>query len=347
MAAEVYFIAPKQISSRTLEKVFARTRFLEQFTLKDRLALKVHFGEKNNYNHLAPEYVKMIIEIIKKSQLKVSVVETSSLYRGARQNRTAHLKLAIEHGFSEEYLNAPIEILDGERGEEYFEVPTPFTSVKKAKLARGLQNFSGIVNLAHFKGHFVVGFGGALKNIAMGLAAKGGKLEMHSETKLSIKEVKCQKCKKCLEVCPAQAILITETSSLITNKCVGCACCVEVCPIGAIKINWDSASETTQVRMAEYVWAILQNRRAIHFNFAIKITPNCDCMDFTEDPMMPDIGLFASLDPVACDNAVWEQVHIAIRNLYPQLNPEIILEYSEKIGLGTRKYKLIEIKDEE
>ncbi|MEO0072768.1 MAG: DUF362 domain-containing protein [candidate division WOR-3 bacterium] len=343
MSSEVYFIAPHNINSKTLQDVFTHTDFFNKVTLKAQLALKVHFGEKNNYNYLSPEYVKTVIEIIKKYGFSVTVVETCSLYRGARQNRTSHLKLAAEHGFSETYLGAPIEILDGERGEDYLEIPTPCFNVKKAKIAAGLRRFSGIVNLAHFKGHFVVGFGGALKNIAMGLAAKGGKLEMHSETKLLINEKKCQKCRKCLEICPVGAIVITDNVSQISTSCIGCACCVEICPNGAIKINWDAASEKTQIRMAEYAWAILHNRPALHFNFALKITPNCDCMDFTEKPMMPDLGVFVSLDPVACDNAVWEQVQDKVRELYPQLNPEILLDYSEKIGLGKRTYQLIEI----
>jgi uncharacterized Fe-S center protein len=346
MSVNVYYLPPSKITKDKLIGIFKRTAFLDQFVSGALLAVKVHFGEKHNYNHLSPDYVKAVVEIIKSYKLNPIVVETSTLYRGARQNRTTHLKLAREHGFAEEYIGAPVEILDGERGENYLEIPTPFKYVKKAKIAYGIEKFAGIVNLAHFKGHFVVGFGGVIKNIAMGLAAKGGKLEMHSQTKFFIKKEKCQRCEICIKGCPAEAIVITKNGAEITKKCIGCASCVEVCPEGAIKINWDEAQETIQKKMAEYAWTILKGRPALHFNFALRITPNCDCMDFTEDPITNDLGLFVSQDPVACDKSVLDRTLKVLKELYPQLNPEILLEYSEIIGLGVQDYQLVTLDDE-
>jgi hypothetical protein len=343
MKSIVYFIPVDKIRTDSIKEVLDITEFFEKLDGKKNLGVKVHFGEDGNLNHINPEYVKIIISLAKESSANPSLIETSTLYRGARQNRLSHIKLAEEHGFKENYVGAPIVIVDGERGEAFTEVETGFPNVKRAKIAKGLVNFDGILNLAHYKGHFVVGFGGVIKNIAMGLAAKGGKLDMHSLTKPSVKKNKCKKCETCLNVCPADAIVITENGSVIGKSCTGCASCVEICPEGAIRIDWNEGSESTQKKMAEYAWAILQNRLCLHFNFALKITPNCDCMNVTEKPIMPDIGVFASYDPVACDMAVWERTKNHINNLYPELNPELLMDCSEKLGLGKKTYQLIKV----
>jgi uncharacterized Fe-S center protein len=339
----VYFIPAERIKTETLKAVIEQTKFFKQLTGKKKLGIKVHFGEQGNNNYLNPEYVKIIVSLAKGYNANPILVETSTLYRGARQNRASHIKLAGKHGFGKEFIGAPIEIIDGERGEAFFEVKTNFQNVRNAKVAKGLSQFDGLINLAHFKGHFVVGFGGVIKNIAMGLAAKGGKLEMHSQTKPSVKKGKCSKCESCLAVCPADAITILEKSALIGKSCIGCASCVEVCPEGAIRINWNESSKATQRKMAEYAWAILKNRHCLHFNFALKITPNCDCMNITEKPMMDDIGAFISNDPVACDMAVWELTKNKINKLYPELHPEVLLDYSEELGVGKKSFKILAV----
>lgn len=343
MESPVYFIPANKIDSKSLNKVLVDTCFFEKLAGNKKLGIKVHFGEDGNHNYLNPLYVKIIIDLAKHAGVNPTLIETTTLYRGARQNRTSHIKLAEKHGFKENIVGVPIAILDGEHGEAFTEVNVNLEYVKRAKIAKDIAMFDGILNLAHYKGHFVVGFGGTLKNIAMGLAAKGGKLEMHSLTKPFIKQSKCKKCETCLNVCPVDAIIITNDSSVITKDCIGCASCIEVCSEGAIQINWNEASESTQKKMAEYAWAILHNRLALHFNFALKITPNCDCWNETEKPIMPDIGVFVSYDPVACDAAVWELTKNNINKLYPKLKPELLLDYSEKLGLGKKSYEIVEI----
>jgi uncharacterized Fe-S center protein len=339
----VYFIPAHKIDTDSLKQIFKHTKFLVNFPDQSKIGIKVHFGEDRNHNHLSPQYVKSIVDIVRANNLKPTLIETSTLYRGARQNRTSHIKLAFKHGFTENNVGAKIDIVDGMRGEKFAAVPTNFQYVKSAKIASGLDKYDGILNLAHYKGHFVVGFGGVIKNIAMGLAAKGGKLEMHSLTKPTVKKDKCDKCEACLSVCPVDAIEITEQSAVISKSCIGCASCIEVCPEGAIRINWNEASESTQKKMAEYTWAILHNRKSLHFNFALKITPNCDCMDRTEKQIMPDIGVFVSSDPVACEMAVWKQTQKNINKLYPELNPQLLMDYAQELGLGYKTYKISEI----
>ena len=339
----VYFISANKINSKTISKVFANTRFFEQVKGKKNIGIKVHFGEHGNSTYLNPKYTKIVIAITKAHNANPTIIETSTLYRGARQNRTNHIKLAHEHGFSEKEVGASIAIIDGKRGEQFTVVKTNFNNVKEAKIGKGISKFDGIINLAHYKGHFVVGFGGVIKNIAMGLAAKGGKLEMHSHTKPWVKQNKCTKCETCLSVCPADAIIITENGSIIGKSCIGCASCIEACPAGAISINCNRGSTSTQKKMAEYASAILKDRLFLHFNFALKITPNCDCMNVKEKPIMNDVGVFASSDPVACEMATWDKTKININKLYPELNPEFLIDYAEKLGLGKKAYEIIEI----
>jgi len=339
----VYFTPANRIHKDTIKNIFISSKFFEHLKGKGNLGIKVHFGEQGNQNYLNPEYVKIVVDLAKEFGANPTLIETSTLYRGARQNRKTHIKLAEKHGFNKEFIGASIKIVDGERGEAYHKVKMNFDYVKEAKIAKGLNQFDGLINLAHYKGHFVVGFGGVIKNIAMGLAAKGGKLEMHSQTKPTVKKEKCTKCEICFDICPAGAIVITEKSAMIGKSCIGCASCVEVCPEGAIRINWNESSELTQKKMAEYTWAILKDRFCLHFNFALRITPNCDCMNVTEKPIMADIGVFVSYDPVACEMAVWELTKNNINKLYPELNPELLLDYSEQIGLGKKAYKILEV----
>ena len=339
----VYFIPADKINSDTISKVITGTKFFDRIQGERNIGIKVHFGEDGNNNYLKPEYTKTMVDLTKTNECNPTIIETSTLYRGSRQNRSTHIKLAEEHGFSEISIGAPIEIIDGERGEDFINIKTNLTYVREAKIAKGINKFDGIINLAHYKGHFVVGFGGVIKNIAMGLAAKGGKLEMHSQTRPWVKQNKCKKCETCLSVCPTDAIIINEKSALINKSCIGCASCVEVCPEGAISINWNEDSESTQKKMAEYAWAILKDRLCLHFNFALRITPNCDCMNVTEEPIMNDIGVFASTDPVACEMATWDRTKNNINKLYPELNPELLIDYSEKLGLGNKTYQINEI----
>lgn len=308
---------------------------------RKKVGIKVHFGEAGNENHLDPEFVRTAAIAAVHHDLQPVVIETTSLYRGRRQKATEHLKLAREHGFTIDRVLAPIEILDGEFGEKFYVVETASSLVPRAFIAQGLRFINYIINLAHFKGHFVAGFGGVIKNLAMGLAAKAGKLAMHSSAKPYVDEEKCASCGTCVDYCPHQAINFVQFVARIGKSCTGCGGCVAVCPYGAIKLKWDEASESVQLKMADYCQAVLKGREAIHFNLAINITPNCDCYPGTEQPIMKDIGLFASFDPVACDQAAFDHARQQLGELYPHLNPEILLSRGEEIGLGVRGYELV------
>ncbi len=340
--ATVWFVPASRLQEG-LGTILESSGFFERTKPKKKLGIKVHFGEEGNYNYLKPEFVRIAALSAVRHDLQPVAIETTSLYRGRRQKASEHLKLAQEHGFTIERTLVPIEILDGEYGDKYYPVELTSSLVRKAFLAQGLRFVRYIINLAHFKGHFVCGFGGVIKNLAMGLAAKAGKLTMHSSSKPYVDDNKCTSCGTCVDYCPHNAIEFFQYVARIGKSCTGCGGCVAVCPYGAIRLQWDEASASVQKKMADYCLAVVSNRVAIHFNFAIKITPNCDCNTKTEERIMPDIGLFASFDPVACDQAAFDRTREKLKELYPQLNPEVVLERGEEIGLGKREYRLVEM----
>lgn len=337
------FFVPAPRAREGIGAILEESGFLASLKPKKRLGIKVHFGERGNNNHLRPELVRAVAVAASYHNLQPVVIETTALYRGPRQEAKTHINLAREHGFTLDATLAPIEILDGDLGDSFYEVPLNSTLVPRAKLARGLRRLRYIVNLAHFKGHFVTGFGGAIKNLAMGLAAKAGKLEMHSHSRPHVEEKRCTSCGTCIDYCPRQAINFVNSVASIGRSCSNCGGCLAVCPHGAIAIDWNAASESVQRKMVEYLRAVLLGRRIFHFNACLRVTPNCDCYPQNEKPVTADIGLFGSEDPVACEQAAWDCVGDRLQNLYPHIQPTVILEAAEQAGLGQRLYRLREL----
>lgn len=340
--AQVFFLPPERAASG-IRTVLEQSGFLGACKPKKRIAIKCHFGEHGNTNHLRPEFVREAALATAWRNLQPVVIETTALYRGRRQEAGEHLKLAAEHGFTAGTLMAPIEIIDGQRGEKSYGVKLDSELVPEARLAQGLRRLRYLINMAHFKGHFVAGFGGVFKSLAMGLAAKAGKLEMHSKSKPAVDPDKCVSCGACVDYCPSDAINFVAYVAQIGRSCTGCGGCLSVCQQAAIRINWDAASEDVILKMVEYAKAALLGRHAIHFNFALNVTPNCDCYGQTEQPVTGDVGVFASLDPVACEQAAWDRVGPVLGPLYPHIRGELIIETAERRGLGRREHELVEL----
>jgi uncharacterized Fe-S center protein len=343
MNTAVVYSVPVERAREGVGAILETSGFFKRLRPKKKIGIKVHFGEHGNDNHIRPEFVRAAAVAASYYNLQPVVIETTTLYRGRRQEATEHLKLAREHGFTMDNILAPLEILDGRHGEKSYNVPLDSELVPVARLAHGLRRIRYIINLAHFKGHFVTGFGGVFKNLAMGLAAKAGKLEMHSTSKPTIDSEKCASCGDCVDYCPHHAINYVQYVAKIGRSCTGCGGCLTVCKQNAIRINWDAASETVQLKMIEYARAVLSGRELIHLNFCLNITPNCDCYPQNEKPLMPDVGLFGSLDPVACEQAAWDRLAPKLKELYPHLRPELLLETAARRGLGTRHYRLVQL----
>ncbi|MEO0162697.1 MAG: DUF362 domain-containing protein [candidate division WOR-3 bacterium] len=293
-------------------------------------AVKCHFGEDGNVNFVNPLYVRKIVELIKRTGARPVLVDTTTLYSGRRFKGDTHIELAKEHGFD----FAPIVIADGIYGDEYFEI-------NDSKLAMAFKNIETIICISHFKGHLVTGFGAALKNLGMGCAAKGGKLQLHSRSRPYVDKEKCDFCLRCYNYCAYGAVEKEKKYVAInSHKCSGCAGCMSICPRQAIRFSWSAASDEVQKGIAQYAAHLIKNKKIFYLNFLTNITPDCDCLGSTELPIMPDIGILAGFDPVAIDQASYDITKAAIDKLRPNIDPQIQLFYAEKFGAGERKYEI-------
>ena len=305
-----------------------------------RVGLKVHFGEGRNDTFVRPEWLLDVKTIFPEA----AFVECNVLYRGHRTVRKSHVAMARAHGF--DFL--PVDILDGESGELQAEVPVNVGRTRKAKLGGGLLNYDKLVAVSHFKGHMATGFGGALKNIGMGLGSRAGKMDMHSIVSPYVKGDKCIACGTCVRDCPVDAISLGKVASIDSGRCIGCAHCISVCPSSAIDINWGMSHDVNRILMekiAEYALAAVRGRCWWFMNFITGVTFDCDCFDLKQEPFMGDVGVLLSRDPVAVDQASLDLVKDRNNGIDPffkkhGVDGARILEYAEKIGLGVRKYEL-------
>lgn len=326
-------------------------------------ALKLHFGELGGQAFIRPHLVRVFVEVLKDLKARPFLTDTNTLYAGGRGNSVDHLETALKHGFGPEVTGAPVIIADGLRGGSGVPVETGRGGGEQAWIASEVAAADGLIVLSHFKGHELTGFGGALKNLGMGTAARRGKLRQHSDLKPKVVKKKCIGCGRCLDHCLPQALFINdEKAGIDPDKCVGCAACLPVCPEGAVAIPWEKDSLKFMRKMSEYALAALQGkgRRAFFINFLTDISPLCDCVNHSDTPIVPNLGILASCDPVALDLASAELVNNAPglpgsalpekalkpgadkwEALHPGCNWPYQLQYAEEIGLGSRDYQLV------
>ena len=306
-----------------------------EIKLPNMVPIKVHFGEEGNETYLPAITYDQIIDYLQSKNVETAFIETNVLYRGLRTNRSAHIKLALDHGFTK----IPIIIADGENGECYHEVEINKTLFQKCFIGAEFKNYDQYVICSHFKGHCLSGFGGAIKQLGMGFAARGGKLAQHSHSKPKIQKNKCTQCGICLLNCSSEAIDISN-SHINHEKCNGCAICISICPLDAISFDWQ-ASHFNQ-RLAEYALAASIGKRNIYINFIANITNDCDCMGHKMDIIAKNIGVLASLDPVAIDTA---SLDLLQKNEGQKLfdSGRSCLTHACNIGLGSMGYELVKI----
>ena len=332
-------------------------------------AIKIHFGEPGNLAYLRPNYSKVIADVIKSAGGKVFLTDCNTLYVGRRKDALEHLDAAYENGYNPFTTGCQIIIGDGLKGtdETYVSIPCG-EYVKEAKIGRAIMDADIMISLTHFKGHELTGFGGALKNIGMGCGSRAGKMEMHSDGKPKINKETCVGCKACAKICAHHAITITDKKAAIDySKCVGCGRCIGACHFNAIGAAWDESNDILNKKIAEYAWGVLKGRPHFHISLVIDVAPFCDCHAENDLPIIPDIGMFASFDPVALDMAcadmanqapiisgsyLEEQLKNKISNTsgqdhfavtHPETNWMSCVDHAEKIGIGTKRYELIEV----
>ncbi|MQY71614.1 DUF362 domain-containing protein [bacterium] len=306
--------------------------------------MKVHVGENGNTTFVPADFARVGVRFLKEAGARPFLFETNTLYYGQRGNTVDHLNLAAKHGFSLEKVGAPFLIADGMRGESSARIPVKGKHIREAQIASLVPNIPCIVGLSHFKGHMLSGFGATIKNFSMGCAARGGKLQIHSLSKPWIDVERCTRCGECQIRCPSDAIETKgEDFVIVRAKCTGCAGCIGVCTARAVRIKWNEASESASQKMAEYALAALSGKEAFYVNFLINITSECDCLGEEMEPIHEDVGILASRDPVAVDQACLDMVEEEIGSAHKEVDPEIQLAHGERIGLGKRDYELEEL----
>ncbi|MFA5856496.1 MAG: DUF362 domain-containing protein [Candidatus Pacearchaeota archaeon] len=332
--SEVYF-------SKEIDKILDN---VDWNSLGENVAIKVHFGEKGCTTYLSPEIVKKVYDMVVSLGKKATLVECNVLYKGSRTNSKDHIKTAKENGFT----FAPIDILDGELGDEYIEIEVGGIS-KKAKIGAGIKKYDSMIVLSHFKGHMMAGFGGAIKNIGMGLGSRRGKLHMHSGLKPWVNKDKCTGCRVCYNHCDYNSIkMIDGKANIIPETCVGCAMCIAVCPTGAVNVPWGGSKPDEVIKkFTEYSKGVLEIiPKTLFINFLINITKDCDCMSISQKPIIPDIGILYSKDIVSIDKASYDLICKDYKSEFDKINnidKNIQVDYASSIGLGKKEYKLFEL----
>ena len=353
------------------------------------VAIKIHFGELGNLSFLRPNYARAVADVVKELGGKPFLTDCNTLYVGHRKNALEHIDCAYQNGFTPYATGCQVIIADGLKGTDETLVPVRGGEyVKEAKIGHALMDADIVISLTHFKGHEQAGFGGAMKNLGMGGGSRAGKMEQHSSGKPGVNHEKCIGCRACERICAHGAISFDVTrecelksgkvvtvpvATIDHDRCVGCGRCIGACNQDAIRPGSNSAVDELNCKIAEYTQAVVQDRPNFHISIAMDISPNCDCHAENDTPIVPDLGMFASFDPVAIDQACIDMAlaaptlpnseltdmrarleaeggipercqHDHFNLTHPDTNWRSMIEHAEKIGLGTSHYELIEVK---
>lgn len=335
-------------------------------------AVKIHFGEPGNMAYIRPNYAARIVDIVKGMGAKVFYTDSNTLYTGGRSNAVDHINTAMNNGYNRIGAHADVIIADGLKGIDYKEVPSGGKYCPAPKIGAAIADADIIISISHFKGHEQSGFGGTLKNLGMGSASVGGKLELHSSSQPCIDLEHCVGCGMCVKYCRHGAMSVKDRKAVIDyDKCIGCGQCVAVCQCSGAVIKDNDSSDLLNRKIAEYAYAVVNGKPAFHVSFIMNVSPNCDCWGYNDAALVPDIGIAASFDPVALDCACADLVKAApvlggniiedrhhkheegctchhrgedkFRLVHPDTDWEAGVEHGEAIGLGNRSYTLVKV----
>jgi len=358
LTSRVFFIKAsvsdgEEAISEKAQSLFKAGQFGRCFKRNDFTALKVHVGEESNTTYIKAPCLQGLVDELVALKTKPFVTDTSTLYTGRRHNAIDHTILATERGFSVEGLGIPFIAPDGLYGTAETAVPIEGELDKEVLIAADIVRCQSILSVAHVTGHCAACVGATIKTLGMGCSTRKGKMRQHAALKPKVKKAKCTRCGECYRHCPADAITLDEVQAHIDqDKCIGCAECVAVCRFDAVTYDWQQENEILQKSVAEHALGVMKGKegRAAFFNFAISVTKDCDCFGQADLPkMVDDIGILASTDPVAADQAAIDLVEAEGGRSVPALigNQKLDwrhqIEHAVKIGLGSAKYELIEV----
>ncbi len=372
MQSTVYFIdlRAKYTESFTdkLEKLVLRTGLEDVVKTRDLVAVKLHFGESGNTAFIRPVFIRRIVKAIRKTGAVPFLTDANTLYAGTRGDAVSHLKTAVENGFAYSVVGAPLVIADGLRGKSETRVTINQSRFKHVYIGSEIVNADALISVAHFKCHELSGFGGTFKNLGMGCASRRGKMAQHSTLSPKVKRKKCIGCGECVTHCVHKAISLipvnkAKKAQIDPDKCVGCGECILVCPQGAVNVQWQRDVPVFMENMMEYTLGVLKGKKgkALFLNFITDISPACDCYPYNDAPIVRDIGVVASTDPVAIDQAAADLVNAEpalpgscltdhtesgtdkFKAVFPEIDWSYQLAYAERLKLGRRNYELISV----
>ncbi|MDZ4180923.1 MAG: DUF362 domain-containing protein [Coriobacteriia bacterium] len=332
----------------------------------DLVAVKLHFGERGNTGFVQPIFVREAVARVKAAGGKPFLTDANTLYRGQRFNAVDHLACAIHNGFSYATVEAPVIIADGLDGRDAVDVPIVGgrgTDSHTLEVFAAAAHADAMVAITHVKGHEATGFGGALKNVGMGLGCRSAKQRMHSDFSPAPDAEKCTACGRCVTWCPVDAISIGPDRVAVVDYevCYGCGECVAACPFGAISIAWKTTPEAIQEKIVEHVAGAVAGKdgKVVYLSFVTNVSPDCDCWHFSDASIVSDIGVLASTDIVAIDQAAYDLVTAAVGLAGSRgqdmgvgddkfaaitgIDGTVALAYAAAMGLGTRDYRLVTV----
>lgn len=392
MASQVYFTNLRAGTSgnllQKLERLVKRAG-IEKIDFKDKfVAIKIHFGELGNVAYIRPNYAAVIVKVIKELGGKPFLTDSNTLYKGSRDNAVDHIHTAMVNGFNPIAVGCDVIIADGLRGKDERIINVDGEFCPEPKIGAAIADADIVISMNHFKGHEMAGFGGAIKNLGMGSGSVAGKQDMHSTAQPKIETDKCIGCKICEKNCNHGAVHVVESVETTANgrkkhlavinydKCVGCGQCVALCKSEAAVMGSTESGIILNYKIDEYTKAVLKGKENFHISFIMNVSPECDCWAHNDAAVIPDLGIAASFDPVALDQACADLVTAApilstdnvlnhkehshdehcccghdhkhhgegedkFHMLHPDTNWQEGLRYAEQIGIGTCEYELI------
>lgn len=351
--SKVFFIKSEVGSSddalsEKLKALITKENLFGFISEKDMVAVKTHFGESDKSGYPRPVILKKVGELVREKNALPFMTETSTLYKGNRDNAVIHIEHAIRQGFGFENTGMSIIMSDGLYGDEEIDVPINGKLYNSVKIASLIVKSHALVCVSHFTGHLIAGFGAAVKNMGMGCASRKGKMIQHSTAKPEIMAELCSRCRQCVTWCPEQAITMTDDSAIInTDKCIGCGECLAVCRFDAVKYNWGATYEELQKKIVEHAFGVYRANegKGVYINILTRISKDCDCMPRYEN-ICGDIGILVSYDPVALDAASLDLVEKSagknLSDMAYNIPYRFQIDYAEEIGFGNADYELIQ-----
>lgn len=371
MAAPVWFAdlrsGHRENLFTKLQRLLAAAGLSEVVGQGDLTAIKLHYGEKGGHAYVRPVFIRDIVQQVKQAGGKPFLTDSSTLYPGQRKEAVSALTCGIQNGFAYAVVDAPLIMADGLRGTSARRVPVNGELLSSTDIGLEILEADVLLTVSHFKCHELTGLGGAIKNLGMGCSSRAGKMEQHSSVAPKVAEELCNLCQACLQACVHDAISFIESSASIdADKCTGCSRCITICEQKAIQIQWNEQASKVMRKMAEYALGAVTGKKdkQLYVNFITQVSPSCDCYGHTDAAIVPDIGILASSDPVALDQACADLVNQAqglpgtalqsghesggdkFRGVHPNIDWEVTLEHAEKVGLGCREYTLNRLEPE-